>query len=137
MRRTYPKIENMKFLICEQARPEMHNKLSIIGLYAGDHIIFHPEKIGQFPYTLQFLSFVFVIKDGVGNFSCKLELVNPKGEVIPVRELKPLELRADSTSGSIVGLSPVQFHNVGNFIARLHVDRKVYDFPFKVSAKKA
>ena len=134
MRRKYPKPENMKFLICEQARPELHQKLSLLGYYPGDHIVFYPKVIGQYPYTLATLSFVFVLQDGVGEFDVSFELIGPDGKSQNKVLLSTVNLKSKGTSGSVVNLTNMQFNAEGVFHAALHLGNKRYDFPFRVSA---
>ena len=134
MRRKYPKAEKIKFLMCEQVRPEINKKISIMGLYPGDHIVFFPKVIGQFPYNLASLSFVFVFKDGVGEFDTDFEMIDPAGNSVQKVSLKPIILTAAVTGGVVVNMNPTQFNAEGNYLAVLHLGNKRYDFPFEVSA---
>ena len=137
MRRKYPKAEKMKFLICDQVRPEINKKISIMGLYPGDHIVFFPKVIGQFPYTLASLSFVFVFGDGVGEFDAGFEMIDPAGNPVQKVSLNPIILTAEGTGGVVVNINSVQFNAEGDYFAAVHIGNKRYDFPFRVSSSDA
>ena len=137
MRRRYPKAENIKFLLCEQARPELNKKISLLGLYPGDHIVFLPEVKGQYPYVLAALSFVFVFKDGVGEFDAGFEMLDPGGNATHKASLAPISLTSDVSGGMVVNLHNAQFNAEGNYTAVLRLGNKRYDFPFQVSSAAA
>lgn len=137
MRRKYPKAENIKFLICDHARPELNKKMSILGLYAGDHIVFYPEVKGKYPYVLATLSFVFILKDGVGEFDVDFEMLDPEGNATKTASLAPMSLTSDGAGGIVVSMQNVQFNAEGNYIALLRLGSKKYEFPFRISSASA
>lgn len=136
MRRRYPKAENIKFLMCEQARPELNKKISLLGLYAGDHIVFYPEVIGKYPYVLAALSFLFIFRDGAGEFDARFEILDPEGNARRTASLAPISLTSGA-AGMVVSLQNVEFNAEGNYIAVLRLGNKRYEFPFRVSATTA
>lgn len=137
MRRKYPKAENIKFLICEHARPELNKKISILGWYSGDHIVFYPEVKGKYPYFLAALSFVFILKDGVGEFDADFEMLDPKGNATLTASLAPMSLTTGGAGGIMVNMQNVQFNAEGNYIALLRLGKKRYEFPFLISSASA
>ena len=137
MRRKYPKFEKIKFLMCEQVRPEINRKVSIMGLYPGDHIVFFPEVKGQYPYTLAALSFMFIFPDGVGEFDASFEMIDPAGNPVQKVSLDSIILTAGGTGGIVVNINTVQFNAEGDYFAALHLGNKRYDFPFGVSSTDA
>lgn len=137
MRRKYPKPENVTYLLCDQVRPELHKKMSLMGLYAGDAIVFQPNVPGQFPYTLAGLAFVYILKDGSGAFDAQFKMLDPKGNQIYDVRLEPITIDSGSTSGIIVQLGNVQFNSEGNYMGTLLLNKRRYDFAFRVSSDSA
>lgn len=134
MRRKYPKDEAIKRLVCEQVRPELNNKLSLLGLYAGDHVIIHPATPDKkFPYTLARLAFMYIIKGGLGEFEAHFKLLDPENKPANEVKLNPINLKLNGTSGIVVQLNNVQFNSVGDYTAVLHLGNKKYNFPIVIS----
>ena len=137
MRRQYPKAEHMKTLICEQVRPDLNQKLSFLGVYAGDRIIFLPSPSGEVQYRLQGLAFVFIFKDGVGQFDCNFSLTNPDGEDTYQLPLEPLRIEKGKSAACIVQIGNIGFKREGVYRATLALERKKYSFEFVVSSSDA
>lgn len=137
MRRQYPKADLMKTLICEQARLELNQKLSFLGVYAGDEIIFHPTPAGEIQYRLQGLAFVFVFKDGAGEFDCRFTLTNPDGEDSYQLPLEPLRIEKGKSAACVVQIGNIGFKKEGVYRAALSLERKKYSFEFTVSSNAA
>ena len=137
VRRKYPKLENMKTLICEQVRPDLNQKLSLLGVYAGDTIIFLPSRSGEIQFRLQGLAFVFIFKDGDGLFECKFSLTNPDGEETVQLPLDPLRVEKGKSAACIVQIGNIRFGSEGTYQATLSLERKKYTFDFVVLSKSA
>lgn len=137
MRRVYPKIENVKFLLCDSVREEVNKKLTILGLYGGDNIIFHPEKPKAFPYRLQSLSMIFILKNGSGDFDAKFKIIAPDGENVFDKKLKRMQITSGVPAVVGVQVANMEFNAEGNFSAVLRLEKKEYAFSFQVSSKSA
>jgi hypothetical protein len=64
----------IKFIVCETARVEKDDKVSLLGVYP-DNKIFLPAD-ARFPATFS-LSLVFFLLDGTGPLNGKLEIKMP------------------------------------------------------------
>lgn len=137
MRRRYPKAENVKYLLCEQVRPELNKKLTLMGLYAGDQIVFLPAAPGQFPYTLAGLAFVYIMKGGLGEFEARFKLLDPDNKPTYEVTLDPIKIESDATAGVVVQLGNVQFNSEGDYTAVLLLGNKRYNFPIRISSASA
>lgn len=133
MRRKYPTAGKIKFLVCEQARPEVNNKLSLLGLYPSDKIVFFPEKVGEFPYTLGSLALVFFFQDGCGEFDANVVIAAPNGDINLSSKLNKVKLKSDTGGGLIVTGGPMQFHAEGQYVVSLKIGNKKYEFPLSIS----
>lgn len=137
MRRQYPKPELMKTMLCEQVRPELNKKLTFIGVYAGDQIVFHPEVPGQLPFRTPALAFVFIFKDGVGEFETKFSLLDPAGQLMFESSTEPTKLEKGRTGANIIQIQNVVFESEGSYTAIIRLERKKYEFQFIVTSNTA
>ena len=137
MRRQYPKAETMKSVLCEQVRPDLNKKLSFLGVYAGDEIVFHPPTPGALPYRLQGLAFVFMFKDGAGEFRTQFSLMNASGETACEIELESMTMEKGKSAACIVQIGNIEFAAEGVYRAMLTLERKQYPFDFVVSSSNA
>lgn len=136
MRRRFPKIEDCKFLLCDQVRPEANKKLALLGLYAGDRIVFHPKKLGEFPYVLPTVGFVMVAKGGAGRFDGRFRLLTPDGEASYDLELNAVSIPESSSAVILVNIVAVKFNSVGEYTAQFVLEKRKYDFQFSVAHSK-
>ena len=134
MRRKYPKREDVTCLICDQVRPELHNKISVMGWYSGNRIVFEPKVPGEFPYVLAGLSFVYMAINGSGEFDCRFRLIDPDDNQVNDVEMKTVVMAAGRQAGIIVQLAPVQFNSDGTYKAVLSLNSREYEFEFNVSS---
>jgi hypothetical protein len=63
------------FLLCDDVRPEIGNKLTLLGLYGTDILL-----SSNAPLTLPSIVFAFLIRDGEGTFQGRLRVLRPNGE---------------------------------------------------------
>ena len=134
MRRRYPKAENVKYLLCDHVRPEMNKKLTLMGLYASDQIVFYPTTPGQFPYTLVGLAFVYIMRDGLGDFEARFKLLGPDNKPIYEVTLDQISFKKGGTNGVIVQIVNAQFNSEGDYTAVLFLGNKRYNFPIVISS---
>lgn len=137
MKRSYPKREESIFLVCEQARAELNNKVSVIGWYGADEIVFHPERGEKPPYGLASLSFLIRLKGGSGVFATSFSVEGPDGEsIMALTDLPPHTIASGKTTLIGVQIAGPIFKTLGEHTARLKLERKIYEFNFTVSASR-
>ena len=134
MRRQYPKSELMNTVLCDQVRPELNQKMTYMGVYAGDRIVFHPDAEGQLPYRMPALAFVFIFKDGVGEFSARFSLLDPDGKPTYDVVTDPIKMEKGKITASIIQIQNVAFESEGLHTAVLKLERRAYEFPFQISS---
>ena len=107
----------MRTILCEQVRPELNKKMSFLGVYAGDKIVFHPSTPGALPYRLQGLAFVYLFKDGAGEFHSRFSLVNPSGEISYEIGLETLKIEKGNSAACVIQVGNIEFAEEGMYRA--------------------
>ncbi len=126
---TPPTDGSVLFLIAEQVRPETGGKLSIIGFYAGGDILV-PENTTQ--TVLSSLAFIFIFKDGEGQFKTRLTIMSPSG-----KQLADIELRETTFVGKshsiVTQLAPFVTTEYGRYEVLLKLNEHVYARSFSLN----
>jgi hypothetical protein len=74
---TYPTLA--EFLICDDVRRELGNKISLIGVYVGDGV----KLIGaSYPHMFPQLTFYCRFRGGSGRVTSTFSLTDPNGHVV-------------------------------------------------------
>lgn len=133
MRRKFPTPETMKTILCDLVRLELNKKLSFLGVYAGDKIVFHPTAPDEPPFRMQGLAFVFLFKDGLGDFKARFSIKDPHGKTHYETNLNPLRFEKGQAAICIVQIANLEFVSEGQYCATLALERKKYAFEFAVS----
>lgn len=95
---------------------------------------FHPDAEGQLPYRMLTLAFVFIFKDGVGEFSARFSLLDPDGKPTHDVVIDPVKMEKGKISASIIQFQNVVFESEGLYTAVLKLERRTYELPFHVSS---
>jgi hypothetical protein len=74
-----PANDKIEFIVCENVRQETYGKLSLLGFFGAEEI--RVDRALPFPAAFP-LAFVFVLREGEGNFKVEIELHNPVGDVL-------------------------------------------------------
>ena len=128
---TYP--NNIDFIMADDVIEEKNtNKLTIIGYYAGDNILFEKgEKPGK---ALGQLSILAKFKDGSGDYNTCFKLLSPSDKELFNKEEKKTKKENESI---VMGLkiSPFKIDEFGEFKYILKLDNEEYIYRFTISAK--
>src|SRR5206468_8610616 len=76
MNKSLPKSDGSSFLLCEDVREEVNNKLSIIGVFPNDDIVLRKDIV------IPSLMVVLFARGGQGPCETKVSLTDPKGQTI-------------------------------------------------------
>ena len=120
-----PGDKDFSLIISDDARPELGDKITILGFYSGGNIGFLG---GQPPYMLPTITFIYIFKSGDGTFKVRFSLIAPDGSaVIESAQLPDLVKLPNLTATFVMQFRPVMFNSLGNYTARLVLDNKSYD----------
>ena len=76
MKKSLPKSDGSSFLLCEDVREEVNNKLSIIGVFRNDDIVLQKEIV------IPSLMAVLFARGGEGPCETRVSLTDPKGQTV-------------------------------------------------------
>ena len=71
-----PKSDGSSFLLCEDVREEVNNKLSIIGVFSNDDIVLQKDIL------IPSLMAVLFARGGEGPCETRVSLTDPKGQTV-------------------------------------------------------
>jgi hypothetical protein len=74
MKKSLPKSDGSSFLLCEDVREEVNNKLSIIGVFPNDDIVLQKEVL------IPSLMAVLLARGGEGRCETRVSLTDPQGQ---------------------------------------------------------
>lgn len=129
----------VNFLICEEVRAELNNKITVVGLYAGDVIVILNERRPEgmppdTPSGLDRLTILAIITEAAeGELDLKGNLINSTGEVdqegIP---LGKAIARNGLSNTVLIEMKPFIVKEPGIFTFELFVNEEKFIFPFEI-----
>ena len=129
----------VNFLIAEEVRPEANNKITVLGLFAGDIIIMikgaRPQGVPEgLPAGLERLSILAIISDAPdGLHKFKGRLIEPSGELYrPESALGEATTKKGFSHTVIVELKPLIVKKSGIFRFEFFVDEEMFSYPFEI-----
>jgi len=76
MNKSLPKSDGSSFLLCEDVREEVNNKLSVIGVFPNDDIVLQKDIL------IPSLMAVLFARGGEGPCETRISLTDPKGQAV-------------------------------------------------------
>jgi hypothetical protein len=76
MKKSLPNSDGSSFLVCEDVREEVNNKLTIIGVFPNDDIVLRKDVV------IPSLMAVLFARGGEGTCETKISLTDPKGQAV-------------------------------------------------------
>lgn len=139
MTKKLPTHEKAVFLLCEDVRQEGSGKFSLLGMIPANNITTEtrPEDAGKDGLqVLPSLTFVFIFRDGEGEFAMRVGVIAPDGKELAPSESRTQTKAADEALNSIFKLAPFVV-NSGKYRAYVLLDSERYEYEFVIQEKKA
>ena len=76
IKKSLPKSDGSSFLLCEDVREEVNNKLTIIGVFPNDDIVLRKDVV------IPSLMAVLFARGGEGTCETRISLTDPKGQAV-------------------------------------------------------
>jgi hypothetical protein len=76
MNKSLPQSDGSSFLLCEDVREEVNNKLTIIGVFPNDYIVLQKDIV------IPSLMAVLFARGGEGTCETRISLTDPKGQAV-------------------------------------------------------
>lgn len=128
-----------KFLIAEEVRPEANNKISILGLYAGDIVVMHKKERPQgvpegTPEGFERLAILVTISDAPeGTHRFRGRLLDPSGELYgPEAPLGEAAIPKGFSHVVVLEMKPFIVKRPGSYTYEFFVDDEIFRFPFEI-----
>ncbi len=127
---------NVSFcMVCEDVRPEMHGKYSILGFFGLlPHVNIKLKEMGK---ALARLVFLINVEGDPGKYKFKFSVIGPnKDKVVPDIALGEMEIMDDLTKRSmaVVNLAGLVFEKEGSYKVQMSLKNKIfYESTFKVA----
>jgi hypothetical protein len=120
----------VKFILCDAAREEKDDKISLLGVY--------PDGIVRLPLDARFpaafpLALVFFLLDGEGSFDCKFEIKSPPPQPPFGATLPNVLPKNTNQPGTIMlNFTPFVAGGFGKYEVILSVNNQTYIRSFEV-----
>src|SRR5581483_726343 len=127
MTKSVPKSDGSSFLLCEDVREEVNNKLSIIGVFPNDEIVLQKEVV--IPSVMA----VLFARGGEGSCGTRVSLTDPKGQTVIESPKKTVVLeKSDAYLAAIRVLAPEL--TVGQYTIKFFFDDQTIQRTFEVKS---
>lgn len=124
----------IKFIVCETARQEKDDKISLLGVYPDDRILLPADA--RFPAAFS-LSLVYFLLDGTGPFNGKLEIKMPGPHILFFGEMPKIEKVTDRPASILAAFMPFVASAFGKYQVVLTLNTQAYVREFEVAPKPA
>jgi hypothetical protein len=125
LKNVLPRDEHVWLLVAESVRIERDGKVSLFGFFGTERIRLAVEN--PFPSAFPSLTFLFLLRDGVGSFNASFQIRDPNGNLL---HREPLAVVAKQTlvenHGVTVRMEPFVVPSFGDFRLTLTLDGRRY-----------
>ena len=125
MNKSVPKSDDSSFLVCEDVREEVNNKLSIIGVFPNNDIVLQKDIV--VPSVMA----VLFARGGEGSCETRVSLTDPKGQTVIESPKKTVALEKNTAYlAAIRVLAPELV--VGQYTLKFFFDDSAIERTFEV-----
>ena len=125
MNKSLPKSDGSSFLLCEDVREEVNDKLSIIGVFPNNDIVLQKDVV--VPSVMA----VLFARGGEGSCETRVSLIDPKGQTVIESPKKTVVLEKDTAYlAAIRVLAPELV--VGQYTIKFFFDASAIERTFEV-----
>jgi hypothetical protein len=130
MSNSVPQSDGSSFLVCEDVREEVNNKLSVIGVFQNDTIALQEEVL------IPSLMAVLFARGGEGSCETKVSLTDPQGNTVIESPKQTVVLEKDNVHLAAVRvLAPHLI--VGEYKIKFFFDDETIERSFQVKSASA
>ena len=125
MKKSVPKSDGSSFLLCEDVREEVNNKLTIIGVFPNNDIVLQKDIV------VSSVMAVLFARGGEGSCETRISLTDPKGHTVIESPKKTVVLEKDTAYlAAIRVLAPELV--VGQYTIKFFFDDSAIERTFEV-----
>lgn len=129
MNKSVPKSDGSSFLLCEDVREEVNNKLSIIGVFPNNDIVLQKEIV--VPSVMA----VLFARGGEGSCETRVSLTDPKGQTVIESPKKTVVLEKDTAYLAAIRVLAPEL-SVGRYTIKFFFDNSAIERSFEVKTAR-
>jgi len=118
-----PTDANIDLLICDAVRQTPEGKLDLAGYFPVPEVKLDPAA--PLPVAVD-LTFVFVLKDGDGQFRATFRVLDPLGKELHQQDLAAFEKHAERPHAMLLRINRIPILHYGNYAILLTIDGQEY-----------
>jgi hypothetical protein len=122
MSKVFPTDNKMGFIVCDSIRPEVGGKVSLLGYCATPHLTVEMPDLANDTIGGLALAVAFVLYDGEGTFSGKIEMKDPNGTVLGMADLDAIVKAAGDPNITYINIPMLPISSMGNYTATLTLE---------------
>ena len=127
MTKSAPKSDGSSFLLCEDVREEVNDKLSIIGVFPNDDIVLQKDIV--VPSVMA----VLFARGGEGPCETRVSLTDPKGQTVIESPKKTVLLEKNNTYLAAIRVLAPEL-TVGQYTIKFFFDDQTIQRTFEVKS---
>lgn len=135
MARKYPTRKNVTFILAEDVRAEANKKLMLAGVYNSAYIRVFTKPTDERPANLHIM-FLFMFRDGEGEFETRIAIIDPDGEKLVASDLGRKSKLPKSSLAMAYGLIGPHYKKLGTYKAIIQLDDRSYEFEFDIDLEE-
>jgi hypothetical protein len=128
----YPEENDVLLLLCEDARLEVGNKVTLIGWYVGGDILLPSPNNLQ--VMLQSLALVFYVRSGDGEFQSSIKIINPAESGIAETPPSQFIIKKGAFAAQLLRIVPFSAM-IGKYVVEFRLNERVYRTEFAVMSQ--
>jgi hypothetical protein len=118
-----PSDENTDFYVCDAVRQTADGKLDIAGFYPTTEVKLDPAA--RLPVTVN-LTFVWIMRDGEGQYRPTLRIVDPLGNELHKFDLPEARKPAGAAHIFMLPVGQIPIAHAGNYVVSLEINGQPY-----------
>jgi hypothetical protein len=118
-----PTDANVELLLCDAVRQNTDGKLDLAGYFPVPEVKLDPT-VPQ-PVAIN-LCFVYVLKDGDGEFTATLRIIDPLGRELHRQNMAEFRKMPGQAHVAMLGVNRIPVANSGNFMIVLELNGQAY-----------
>jgi hypothetical protein len=119
-----------EFLVCDDIRQEVGNKVSLIGVYAGGSVVLSAGTTA--PQLIPSLCFFARFTNGDGQYTVLTSLIDPSGNAVHKAPIQNVTLTPAAAYVVIIQVYGLQYSR-GRYTVKVEFDSQTYSRTFDVT----
>jgi hypothetical protein len=129
----FPSNDKIDFLICDDVREETSYKLTLVGFFPTPEIWLDQESTPPFNFPI---SFLFVLKDGFGDYTASCRLIDPIGNELFEYDLGNFEQKQSEPQIVALNIPTLTISELGKYKIILTLNHREFERTFNIGKRR-